>query len=106
MKLLFAALLFLVSITVAEQTVKPISPIREEKDKEIVTLAKAAPGFHLRYTLDGSAPNSKSGPYLSPVKVPAGYKLRTVTVSDDRKRLSDELVAEGPAPTDKKLSSS
>jgi lysophospholipase L1-like esterase len=99
-------LLVLTSAIFAEQPNKPAAPIREGSEKDVVTLAKPAPGFHARYTLDGGAPNSKSGPYLAPVKIPLGYKLRAVTVSDDRKQVSEEIVAEGAAPTDKKLSSS
>jgi len=106
MKLLFAALLLPISIVIAEQPAKPAPPVREGSDKAVVTLAKPAAGFHLRYTLDGSTPGAKSGPYLAPVKVPPGYKVRAVTLSDDRKQVSDDIVAEGPAATDVKLPSS
>jgi len=106
MKFLFAALLLPVSIVIAEQSAKPAPPVREGSDGAVVTLTKPAAGFHLRYTLDGSAPGAKSGPYLAPVKVPPGYKVRAVSVSDDRKLVSDEIVAEGPAATDAKLPSS
>ena len=106
MKLLSTALLLLVSIAAAEQSTKPATPVREGTDNDVVTLAKPSPGLHLRYTLDGSTPGAKSGPYLAPVRMPAGYKLRAVTVSDDRKQVSDEIVAEGATSADKKLSSS
>lgn len=105
MKLLLSALIFVIG-AVAGESAKPAAPAREGSGGEIVTLARPAAGFHLRYTLDGSAPGPKSGPYLAPARVPAGYQMRAVTVSDDRKLISDEIVIEGPAGDGRKLPSS
>jgi lysophospholipase L1-like esterase len=94
MKLL-STLLLCVTTVFAEQSSKPAPPVREGTDPAVVTFANPATGFHVRYTLDGSAPGAKSGPYLAPVRVPFFYTVRAVTVSDDRKLTSDEIVIEG-----------
>jgi lysophospholipase L1-like esterase len=106
MKLLTALLCLTTSVAFAQQSAKPAPPVLEPSDKDVVALAKPPPGFHLRYTIDGSAPGAKSGPYLVPVHLPPGYKLRAIIVSDDRKQLSDEITSEKPILTGTKLSSS
>ncbi len=105
MKLL-AAFLFSTALVFAQDTAKPAAPVRNPSGKDVVVFAQPPTGFHIRYTLDGSAPGAKSGPYLAPVQVPEGYKVRAITVSDDRKQLSEEIVADGPALIGKKLPSS
>lgn len=105
MKLL-AALLVVVTTGIAEQPGKPPAPTRSGDNLEVITLSPAARGFHHRYTIDGSAPGAKSGPYLAPVKVPPGYQVRAITVSDDRKQVSDELVAQGLAKSGRNVPSS
>jgi lysophospholipase L1-like esterase len=100
------ALLCLIVTALAEAVTKPAAPTREGSGSDAITFTAPPPGFHLRYTIDGSAPGAKSGPYLAPIHLPAGYKLRVIAVSDDRKQLSDELVVEGAAPAGEKLSSS
>ena len=106
MKLLTALLCLTTSVAFAQQPAKPAPPVLEPSDKDVVALAKPPPGFHFRYTIDGSAPGAKSGPYLAPVHLPPGYKLRAITVSEDRKQLSDEITSEKPLLTGTKLSSS
>jgi lysophospholipase L1-like esterase len=57
----------------------------------------APDGSHARYTIDGSAPHAKSGPYLAPIVLDAGGTVKAVAVSPDRKTVSapTELVV-GP----------
>jgi lysophospholipase L1-like esterase len=47
-----------------------------------------APGAIIRYTLDGSEPGPKAGPYLAPVFLPQGGVLKARVVSADRKTMS------------------
>lgn len=102
MKLL-ASLALATTLSFAQEAAKPAPPVRVGSEPGEVVLAKPPAGFHLRYTLDGTAPVAKSGPYLAPVKIPEGYKVRAITVSDDRKSLGGELVVEGPALVGKRL---
>ncbi len=68
----------------------------------------AAPeGAHARYTIDGSAPGAKSGPYLAPIILPSGGKVKAVSVSADRKTVSEPALLEvASAPDAKRLPSS
>jgi lysophospholipase L1-like esterase len=104
----FAALLLalLSPILLAETPTKPAAPVTAASTQGTVAFAPASPGFHLRYTMDGSAPGPKSGPYLAPIALFEGYKVRAITVCDDRKQVSDEVVIEGPALAGTKVSSS
>ena len=57
----------------------------------------AAPeGAHVRYTIDGSAPGAKSGPYLAPIPLATGGKVQAVSVSADRKTVSEPIVVRDP----------
>ena len=60
-----------------------------------ITLA-APEGAHARYTMDGSAPGAKSGPYLAPIRLAAGRKVQAVSVSADRKTVSEPAVVMVP----------
>ena len=51
-------------------------------------IVTALEGAHARYTIDGSAPGAKSGPYLAPIILDAGGIVKTVAVSPDRKTVS------------------
>jgi lysophospholipase L1-like esterase len=46
------------------------------------------PDAVIRYTLDGSEPGAKSGPYLAPVFLPQGGVLKARVTSADRKTMS------------------
>ena len=85
MKLLLFVSLLSLKVFAAAQTLEP--PVLEKNAHGAVTIAVPA-GVHARYTIDGSAPNGKSGPYLAPVVLPVGGKVRAVSVSEDRKTLS------------------
>jgi lysophospholipase L1-like esterase len=105
MKLLATLLIFATS-TFAQQAEKPAPPARAPSTPDVIAFEKPPDGWHIRYTLDGGAPGAKSGPYLAPVRLPVGYQLRAITVSDDRKQLSGEFVVDGPDSAGKRLSSS
>lgn len=67
---------------------------------EVIITAPA--DAHARYTIDGSAPNAKSGPYLAPITLRSGGKVKAIAVSADRKTVSAAAELEIPAPPDSK----
>jgi lysophospholipase L1-like esterase len=54
-----------------------------------VTLTCATPGVMIRYTLDGSDPGPKAGPYLAPIVLAHGGVLKARAYSADRKQRSE-----------------
>ena len=54
----------------------------------------APEGAHARYTIDGSAPGAKSGPYLAPIRLVTGGRVKAVSVSADRKTVSEPALLE------------
>jgi len=94
------------AFALADSPAKPAAPTRAPSAPDVVELAPPNPGFHYRYTVDGGVPGAKSGPYLAPVTLPAGYKLRAVAVSDDRQQVGEELAVDGPVLTGAKTPSS
>lgn len=54
-----------------------------------VTLTCATPGVVIRYSIDGSDPGPKGGPYLAPIVLPAGGTVKARAWSEDRKVKSD-----------------
>lgn len=58
-----------------------------------VTLTCATPGAVIRYSIDGSDPGPKGGPYLAPIVFPAGGTVKARAYSEDRKTKSDLLEA-------------
>lgn len=52
-------------------------------------IVTAPEGAHVRYTIDGSKPGAKSGPYLAPIILDAGGVVKAVAVSPDRKTVSE-----------------
>jgi lysophospholipase L1-like esterase len=108
MKLLAALFLLLPVVLCAQQPEPPrpkpeataqlAAPVLEKTERNACTFAPPAAGTHIRYSLDGSVPNAKSGPCLAPIAIPAGYRLRAVTVSDDRKTISPEFTVTNGAP--------
>ena len=67
---------------------------------EVIVTAPA--DSHARYTIDGSAPNAKSGPYLAPIILRSGGKVKAISVSADRKTVSAAAELEIHAPPDSK----
>ena len=69
-------------------------------------------GAHARYTIDGSAPGAKSGPYLAPIFLDISAKLIEADGSISKDVMNDylhptakgyEIIASGIEPTLKKL---
>lgn len=58
-----------------------------------VTLSCTTPGVVIRYSIDGSDPGPKGGPYLAPIVLPAGGTVKARAWSEDRKVKSDLLEA-------------
>lgn len=54
-----------------------------------VTLFCATPGVVIRYSIDGSDPGPKGGPYLAPIALPAGGTVKARAYTEDRKVKSD-----------------
>ena len=58
-----------------------------------MTLTCATPGVVIRYSIDGSDPGPKGGPYLAPIVLPAGGPGKARAYSEDRKVKSDLVEA-------------
>lgn len=58
-----------------------------------VTLTCATPGVVIRYSIDGSDPGPKGGPYLAPIFLPAGGTVKARAYTEDRKLKSDLVEA-------------
>lgn len=58
-----------------------------------VTLTCATPGAVIRYSIDGSDPGPKGGPYLAPIVLAAGGTVKARAYSEDRKMKSDLVEA-------------
>ncbi len=56
-----------------------------------VTLTCATPNAVIRYSIDGSDPGPKGGPYLAPIVLPAGGTVKARAYSEDRKVKSELL---------------
>jgi len=87
MKLPLFLLPFLILAASAEP---PAPPAFTQRDGKIIITP--APGTHARYTIDGSNPGVKSGPYLAPIALPDEFMIRAISVTEDRK--SSSAVAE------------
>jgi len=105
MLLAVTALLLLSSPFSPAQSAAPLAkPVIQRDAKGIVTLACATPGAHIRYSLDGTDPTKKAGPYLSPIELPHGGTVKARAFSEDRQQQSDlaeaafDAVVAGPRP--------
>src|SRR5436190_22977547 len=54
----------------------------------MVTLEAPLPGAVIRYSIDGSDPGPKGGPYLAPILLPAGGVVKARVFSEDRTQKS------------------
>lgn len=54
-----------------------------------VTLTCPTPGVVIRYSIDGSDPGPKGGPYLAPIILPAGGTVKARAYTENRKVKSD-----------------
>jgi lysophospholipase L1-like esterase len=64
-------------------------PVMFRGKEGTVTLSCASPGATIRYSIDGSDPGPKTGPYLAPIELPAGGVLKARAFSEDRKQKSE-----------------
>ncbi len=65
------------------------APAVQRDARGTVTLACATPGAVIRYSLDGTDPSPKTGPYLAPIMLPAGGVVKARAFSEDRKQMSE-----------------
>lgn len=65
------------------------APVLQRDDRGVVTITCATPGAMIRYSLDGSDPGQRSGPYLAPIALAHGGTLKARAFSEDRKQKSE-----------------
>ena len=63
-----------------------------------ITLSCSSPGAMIRYSIDGSDPGAKAGPYLAPIQLPAGGMVKARAFSEDRKQQSELVEIKWDAP--------
>jgi len=73
----------------AEVVASLATPTVQRDAQGTVTLACATPGAVIRYSIDGSDPGPKTGPYLAPIVLPAGGMVKARAFSEDRKQMSE-----------------
>lgn len=79
--------LFLLPFLILTASAEPLAPPVFGRQLGAIILT-TAPGTHARYTIDGSNPGVKSGPYLAPIVLPIGGTIKAIAVSEDRKSFS------------------
>ena len=73
----------------AQEPNPPAKPTAQRDAAGTVTLTTATPGAVIRYSIDGSDPGPKGGPYLAPIVLPAGGTVKARAYTADRKVKSD-----------------
>ena len=72
------------------QTITPLAvPVGKRDAIGVVTLTCATPSAVIRYSIDGSDPGPKGGPYLAPIALPSGGTVKARAYSEDRKLKSE-----------------
>src|SRR5712671_6958873 len=79
----------LASALFAQEPPKLVGPEAKRDAAGTVTLTCATPGAVIRYSIDGSDPGPKGGPYLAPIVLPAGGTVKARAYTEDRKIKSD-----------------
>jgi lysophospholipase L1-like esterase len=64
-------------------------PAAQRNAAGVVTLTCATSGAVIRYSIDGTDPSPKTGPYLAPIVLPAGGVVKARAFSEDRKQMSE-----------------
>ena len=83
-------LLSLLALTLSgQEPTPPARPVAQRDAVGTITLTCATPGVVIRYSIDGSDPGPKGGPYLAPIALPAGGTVKARAYSEDRKVKSD-----------------
>ncbi len=59
----------------------------------VVTLSCPTPGAVIRYSIDGTDPGPKTGPYLAPIAMPGGGVVKARAFTVDRKQMSELMEA-------------
>src|SRR4051812_16049024 len=70
------------------ETAELAAPVFQRSADGVVTITCATPGVVMRYSIDGSDPGPKTGPYLAPVELKAGGVIKARAFSEDRKQRS------------------
>ncbi|NBR84847.1 MAG: hypothetical protein EBY09_04455 [Verrucomicrobia bacterium] len=83
------ALPFLAFALAAQEPTPPAKPDAKRDAAGVVTLTCATPGAVIRYSVDGSDPGPKGGPYLAPIVLPAGGTVKARAYTEDRKVKSE-----------------
>ncbi|MBI3878313.1 MAG: chitobiase/beta-hexosaminidase C-terminal domain-containing protein, partial [Verrucomicrobia bacterium] len=88
----FVALILplLTAALLAQEPPKLAVPEAKRDATGTVTLTCATPGAVIRYSVDGSDPGPKGGPYLAPIVLPAGGTVKARAYTEDR-RVKSEL---------------
>jgi lysophospholipase L1-like esterase len=73
----------------AQERTPPAKPDAKRDAVGLVTLTCATPGVVIRYSVDGSDPGPKGGPYLAPIVLPAGGTVKARAYTGDRKVKSE-----------------
>ena len=93
----------LVSTFLAQEPPKLTVPEAKRDAAGTVTLTCATLGAVIRYSIDGSDPGPKGGPYLAPIVLPAGGTVKARAYSEDRKVKSELFEAKFDALPGAKL---
>lgn len=72
----------------AEQVASLATPTLQRDARGRVTLSCATPGAVIRYSIDGSDPGPKTGPYLAPIGLLGGGTVKARAFTEDRKQMS------------------
>ena len=78
------------SSSLCAQNAAPLDVPAAKRDAAgTITLTCPTPGAVIRYSIDGSDPGPKGGPYLAPIELPAGGVVKARAYSEDRKQKGD-----------------
>ena len=92
LSLALAGILTLPLLATAQDGPLDVPKITRQPDGT-VTISTGSKGAVIRYTLDGSDPVQRSGPYLAPIALAHGGVIKARTFSEDRKQQSDAAEA-------------
>lgn len=73
----------------AEVVASFATPTVQRDAQGVVTLTCTTPAAVIRYSIDGTDPGPKTGPYLAPIVLPAGGTVKARAFSGDRKQMSE-----------------
>ncbi|HSI10430.1 MAG TPA: GDSL-type esterase/lipase family protein [Chthoniobacter sp.] len=73
----------------AEIVASLVAPTMQRDAQGNVTLTCATTGAVIRYSIDGTEPGPKTGPYLAPIVLLAGGTVKARAFSEDRKQMSE-----------------